>query len=439
MNHPTNPLPAGLKEASLLHALTQRRSKRFAPGLSLATGPLAYTSKRPPAPLTKAEEAALAFAACGVTGYALAELPYGQSAEPESSGGHIMTHFVARTVASGDAMHDCTVFVINDSGVSLLKRPQDYPRQQIPGLVKAAKEGRLEELYDQARVKIADQRPTVPGQVPFSAPFNKWMSNQPGTTYFLPVAELSALYINVLLSMFDDDFNMFLVDDHNSCQPAGVAQFGRSRGGKLNDDPAAGRVLTVSFLDTWICEFCAIEQGAMHQNLGLMCAALGLGGFPHFAAHPFIWPMTLGFRAENVSLHRILGLPSGLPGDVPVPTPVGLERAGEVLLRPFCPPYFPDMEKAVLAFLDYKYAAGKGTFRDGGAATGWKDGAKVQAAIPKYSDNAIAATIAACRYLFERYGRFPSGSGPFRTVLAFQVHRLDPDFYSQFYRTDAVS
>ena len=37
-----------------------------------------------------------------------------------------MTHFVARTVASGDAMHDCTVFVINDNGAWLLKRPQDY-------------------------------------------------------------------------------------------------------------------------------------------------------------------------------------------------------------------------------------------------------------------------------------------------------------------------
>lgn len=91
------------------------------------------------------------------------------------------------------------------------------------------------------------------------------------------------------------------------------------------------------------------------------------------------------------------------------------------------------MEEAVLAFVDYKYAKGRGTLRDGGEATAWKDPAAVQAGIPAYSDEAIAATIAHCDYLYRRYGRFPPGSGPFRTVLAFQAHRLDPDFYERFY------
>jgi hypothetical protein len=72
--------------------------------------------------------------------------------------------------------------------------------------------------------------------------------------------------------------------------------------------------MTISFLETWICEFVAIEQGAILQNLGLMSAALGLGGFPHFAAHPFIWPVTLGFRVENVPFHRLIGAPPGFPG-----------------------------------------------------------------------------------------------------------------------------
>lgn len=64
MNGTTNELPAGLGDALLLRAMRQRRSKRFAPGMTLATGPLSYSSVRPPAPLTEAEEAALAFAAC---------------------------------------------------------------------------------------------------------------------------------------------------------------------------------------------------------------------------------------------------------------------------------------------------------------------------------------------------------------------------------------
>lgn len=423
----------------LLQALLQRRSRRFAAGATLAGGPLAYQSTLPPQPLTVDEEAAMAFAACGVTGYALAELPYGQGAEPESGGGHIMTHFIGRTVASGDAMHDCTVFVINDQGTWLLKRPQDYPRDQIPSLIETARRQDLRTLYDRARVQIADRRIDVPRQVPFVAPFNKWVANMAGTTYFLPVAELSALYINVLLSMFDDDFRYFVLDDHQGYRPAGLERFARSAGGLLYDDFASGRTTTLSLLETWICEFVSIEQGAILQNLGLMAAALELGGFPHFAAHPFIWPVCLGFRTEPVSLGRILGLPAGAVPDLSIPTPVGLEHQGQTVLKSFCPPYYANMEEAVHAFLDEKYAAGRGTFRDGGAATGWKDPVTIQKQIPRYSDQAIEATIACCQYIYDTYGRFPAMTGPFRTVLAYQAHHLDPAFYKRFYKDEIVS
>ena len=118
--------------------------------MSSPSGPLTFRSQRAPVPLGEEEEAALAFAACGVTGYALAELPYGPSITPESAGGNIMTHFVARTIASGDAMHDGTVFVINDAGTWMVKRPQDYPRNEIPELIRQARERRLLELYERA-------------------------------------------------------------------------------------------------------------------------------------------------------------------------------------------------------------------------------------------------------------------------------------------------
>jgi hypothetical protein len=423
---------------ALLDAMINRRSRRFAPGMTLDGGPLSYRSKLAPEPLTEEEEAALAFAACGITGHALAELPYRAGEEKESGGGNIMTHFIGRTVASGDAMHNCTVFVINDQGAWLLKRPQDYPRELISQLVADANAHRLVDIYRQMRVEIADRRVEVPKEIPFVAPFNKWSANMPGTTYFLPIAELSALYINVLLSAFDHEFAFFLVDDHRGYQPAGIAQFARSAGGHLADDPRSGRVATISFIETWVCEFVAIEQGAMHQNLGLMSSALGLGGFPHFAAHPFIWPQVLGFRMENMSFNKLIGAPTEAPGDLPVPTPVGLERDGKILIRPFCPPYYRDMEEAVLAFVNYKYAAGGGTFRDGGGSTAWRNGEAVQSEIPRYSDEAIAATIQYCQYVFERYGRFPVNGGPFRTLLAYQAHRLDSDFYSRFYRDDVI-
>ncbi len=430
----------------LLDALIERRSRRFALGMRLHGGPLAYDSAEAPRPLSLEEEAALAFAACGVTGYALAELPYQGGGIPEAGEGNIMVNFIGRTAASGHALHYVTVFVINDDGAWMLKRPQDYPRTEIADLIQAAREHRLVDLYEKARVRIANRRVDVPRQVPFVPPFNKWAANLPGTTYFLPVNEFTEDYINVLLSAFGEEFGFFVVDDRNRFQPAGIAAFARSRGGHLHDDPRAGRVATLSFMETWLYEFAAIEQGGILQNLALMTQALGLGGFPHFAAHPFIWFQALGFRMEQIHFSRTIGAGPVMRGllrvgrkDTLVPTAVGLERNGEMLLKPFCPPYYRTMKEAVLAFVDYKYAQGTGTFRDGGAVTGWRDGAAVQAGIPRYSDQAIAATIAYCEYVYRRYGRFPANSGPFRTVLAHQAHHVDPAFYERFYRGDVLT
>src|SRR6185295_1071911 len=160
------------------------------------------------------------------------------------------------------------------------------------------------------------------------------------------------------------------------------------------------------------------------------------GGFPHFAAHPFAWFQALGFRMEDIAFSKTIGAGvvqkaamQALGKDIPLPTAVGLERDGQAILRPWCPPYYRTMREAVLAFVDYKYAAGSGTMRDGGAATGWRDGAAVQAGIPRYSDQTVEAAIAYCEYVYQRYGRFPALCGPFRTILAYQAHRLDVEFY----------
>jgi hypothetical protein len=96
------------------------------------------------------------------------------------------------------------------------------------------------------------------------------------------------------------------------------------------------------------------------------------------------------------------------------------------------------MEEAVLAYVDYKYAQGEGTFRDGGESTAWRDGASVQTGIPPYSEKAVEATIAYCEYVHQRYGRFPATTAPFRTLLTYQAHHLDLDFYNRFYRPEAL-
>ena len=217
----------------LMQALLRRRSRRFAKGMHLNGGPLSFDSVQEPQPLKLEQEAILAFAACGVTGYGLADLPFQNGEGAETGGGNILIHFIGRTVASGDAVHAVSLFVLNDDGAWWLKRPQDFPRHEIPSLVEAARAHDFAALYDKSRVRIADRRVDVPRTLPYVPPFNKWSANLPGTTYFLPVNELTGLYINILLSAFSEDFAYFVLDERHRI----------SAGRHRNFRPPARRIL----------------------------------------------------------------------------------------------------------------------------------------------------------------------------------------------------
>src|SRR5215813_2341932 len=107
-------------KATLFQVLLRRRSRRVGLGMVIPSGPFQYTSPHRPIPLTEEEEAALAFAACGVTGYALADLSYGAG-----EGGSMLVGRLGRTAPSADAANTVAVVVTNDRATYLLKRPQD--------------------------------------------------------------------------------------------------------------------------------------------------------------------------------------------------------------------------------------------------------------------------------------------------------------------------
>src|SRR5258708_2367037 len=129
----TSPHLEEVARYSLLDALRHRRSRRFALGMTMPAGPLAYHSRHAPYPLSEEEEAWLVFAACGITGYALGDLPYAAG-----QGGTILANTLGRTIASGDAIQTTTLVVSNDAVTYLLKRPQDFAREEIPELVALA-------------------------------------------------------------------------------------------------------------------------------------------------------------------------------------------------------------------------------------------------------------------------------------------------------------
>jgi hypothetical protein len=146
MTTPTTPrdgISPGLADYPLLTALIERRSRRFGVGMTLDGGPLGFASSQDGAgnALTDEEEAALAFAAVGVTGYALGELPYRDGQRPESGSGNIMAQFYARTAPSPESIQSATLFVINDDGAWLIRRPQDVDAEMNARAVAAARAG----------------------------------------------------------------------------------------------------------------------------------------------------------------------------------------------------------------------------------------------------------------------------------------------------------
>ncbi len=438
---------AELAGHSLIDTFITRRSRRFALGDDLEGGGLSYKSAAAAVPLSVDEQAILAFAASGVTGPVNGELPYVPAAGPETGGGQIMMSMVGRTQSSADAVATVTLAIMTDDGTYLMPRPQDLPSDEFGTLVGMGREGRFTDVYQRMRIRLADHRLEIPRELPFTPPFNKWSANLPGATYFVPVTEVTALYLTILFAALGEQFAFFFHDDKDPwLRPAGIGQFARSKGGHLFDDVHDGRVGTIDEIETYLLEICGFEQGLMVQNIALATEALGLGGFPHYAAHRFAWNRSLGCRMRDRTFAQVLHkgffgtlLMRLLKKNVTIPQAIGLDHDGRTIIKPFAPPYYPTMEAAVRAFVDYKFAPGTGFFRDASKPSAWRDPAAIQATIPPYSEANIEAVIAYCEYVMKHYGQFPANFGPIRTLMAFQAHHIDTAFYDRFYQPGAYT
>ena len=432
-------MPIDPLKSTLFEVLLRRRSRRVGLGMVIPSGPFQYTSPHEPVPLTEAEEAALAFAACGITGYALADLSYGAG-----QGGSMLVGRLGRTIASPDAVNAVSVLVTNDNGTWLLKRPQDFAPTEFAELVRLAKQGALTDLYKRVRIQLSDCRTAPPLDPGHNFSINRWSLYAPGTTYFLPIIETTALTINALLELFSVEMGVFVRDERAWFRPAGVGSFARSKGGHLHDDPNELRSATIQMAETALLESMATEHGMVLQNLALMTEALGLGGFPNFARHEYSWFQAASFRMGSMTASRYAGVGRFMSAlarlfvqDPVVPYPLGLERNNQVLLRPFCPPYFKSMEEAVRSFVEIKFGT-RGSYRGGTKESTWRDPESYAAKIPAPDVPAVDAVISYCNYVYKHYGRFPAYSAPFRTIIGFQVCRVDVDFYDLFYSSESI-
>jgi hypothetical protein len=169
-------------QATLLNILRGRRSRRFGHGMRIEHGPFTYTSTHAPLPLTEDEEAALVFAASGISGYALADLAYGRG-----QGGQMLAGLVGRTISSADAINAVSIVVTNDNATYLIKRPQDFAPAEIPQLIELGNRGELIGLYRRSRVQIATGRCAPPVEPGYNFNLNKWALYATGGTYFVPI------------------------------------------------------------------------------------------------------------------------------------------------------------------------------------------------------------------------------------------------------------
>jgi hypothetical protein len=424
----------------LFSALRERRSRRFAFGGRLEGGPLDYASEHEPVPLTEEERAILAFAATGITGWALNDLGLGPG-----QGGTMMGGLTGRTVASLDALQAVSLIVTDDEGTWLVRRAADLPPDEVRELIDLAAREEHVEIFRRQAVKLSDERIRPPLEPPSNIPLNRWALHRPGTTYFLPVGDMTLPYINVGLELLNEENALFPVDERARFAPAGIGRFGKRKGGHLDDSGA--RHGPIRELEIDLAEMVSIEIGMVLQNLGLACDALGLGGYPNYAGIEAEWFERLGFRMAELPISRYLGADPIVRSvlrvrrlDTAFRFPIGLEMAdGQVLLRSYRPPYFGSMREAVEAVVERKLGPG-GIYRETATTnSGWRDPANISTGVPAISKDAIEATTAFCEYVFDRYGRFPALVPAFRTNIGFQASHLDVGFYDRHYRSESLS
>jgi len=388
----------------LMDLLHKRKSRRFGCGMELSSGPLSYHSHHQPLALSPEEEDYLIFAAVGATGLNLGDMQFLRHGRQENGQGMALMNLQSRTAPSACAAQTTRLFYTNDEGVYFVHRSSNPTDGAVP-TVQPIQEGRL----------------NIPRALPFMLSFNQWYTNQPGTTYFMPITNVTQLYLNLLLVVLSEEYGYFFVDTDNNNASCGLDKFRRSRGGHLHDDPSTRRMLTLRDLDACISDIAVQEQGIMCQNMLLMQQAMGLGGSMQsvgsgrhlLGMEPQVFP-GLGFEFVYPTRPGVRPNPIGLPGiwDGPVSADT------------------TDMEGAVRAIVDSKFGP-HGIYRNGHPRP-WSN-PEVGAEVQPHSEQSIAAAIALCNYVLHTYGRFPAHADAFRSVVACQAHHLDLDFYDTFY------
>lgn len=455
------------KVSTLADRLSERRTARIFKGGKVESGPLKYESLKTPEPLTKAEQGALLFAAMGITHYANADLDQGSVIVDGKPASNIMVGLVGTTAPSADGGQFVSFIMMDDEGTYIVRRPSDFKREELLVLIEDGKNERWESIREKMLIKISDKRTHLPNPEYAQFGFNQNV-NGSGTTYFLPVFDVSSYWLTACFAVFDEAFRASLLDSYNLLQSPGLKDFlvKKPKGAFRNflsrsfdwlrgitpEERQAKEALRylsteplkshpIHFLKESALQACEFELGARVQNIQLMATALGLGSRPHFSGNPLFWGAALGFAQHPVKASTVLSadpvtklMLTLFRKNTPMPTNVGYKnQSGKWLIPSYTPEVYGSVRAAVEAFVKDRFGD-TGAFGPNGPGSAFKD-PKTLKGIPHYTERQIEAVIALNEYLYKKYGTFPVGLDPIYIagISAVEAGVLDLDFYEKFF------
>ena len=437
-----------------------RRTRRVAQGVSLSAGDLTYESPNAPSPLTPLEEAIL-IASVGPTGAVMHDGPLDKpNGAPEL--GTPFLHVTGRAASSADNAQATCMFMINDEGIWLLRRPQELDALELFRTIPRRWEERTEDDWiasaNAVKIKVHGERMSFPREWPYYLGWNAQHSNRPGTTCFLPVVDNTRQYINVLLILLSEPRGKapLFMDDWRPFRPGGAAEWVAWLASKLGFvDPIPYHPIgglkwvrngfstpetpaPLGSLGTVRTEH---EAFFLLQNIMLTGEALRLGAWVHGAPMP---PHVLrrdeanGFLGLGFREHSYKPASSRIRRWAPVPASqpnfVGIDG----ILEGLCPPYTTDMDAAVDQVLEEKFSAGHvygdpelfgQVYGDKAAAETYMNEARAR----QHPPETVKYTKEICKYLVETYGRFPAHVDAFTVPgIWVQLSHLETEYYDRF-------
>lgn len=407
------PFPESFRRFTLLEALAGRRSRRVALGSEIPAGPLRFTSRHPPLPLSPSEQALVLLAASGNTGWNhlipyCAQAPEQLPSYAGAAGG--------RTFPSAAGFHTSQLFFTDDEGTWLFDTrdaPSLAPPRQATGEVDLVA---LLEAHRARRRRLTDARLDLPRQLPWTEAHNTWVANAPGSTLLMPVGDLAQHFLLGLCYLVLN--GTCVSDDLTGKRLQGLERF---RGLVDLDEP-----LPLSFLEQVTLQEVTAELAMSCYAGALALQAMGLGGWMFDGLFPYA---VLG--AVTDGSFKGLGFRSVADPRWSLPNPVGLPGVFEAT----CPPNFPTVKAAVEAVIERKFKE-SGPFNPSTPGP-WRNTRRVRATARAHDEALTACVISMAEQLFDRFGRLPPSLPSVLVSTYLQAHHADLEFYERYYEEGA--